>query len=85
MLSLQPVLVHFFVDIDNITLLQSQLPAGKSGVGVLLPEPFFFRPCLAPTHPSSLLPTKALPFPSPTVQTAQAGRGRAEKATYLGF
>lgn len=32
---------------------------------------------------SSLLPTKALPYPL-TVQTAQAGRGRAEKATYLG-
>lgn len=31
MLSLQPVLVHFFVDVDNVTLLQSQLPAGKSG------------------------------------------------------
>lgn len=30
MLSLQPVLVHLLVDVDNVTLLQSQLPEGQS-------------------------------------------------------
>lgn len=29
-LSLQPVLVHLLVDVDNVTLLQSQFPEGQS-------------------------------------------------------
>lgn len=62
---LQPVLVHFFMDVDNVTLLQSQLPAGESSVYL---TGFLSRsssdPALHTTSPSSLLLTKAPPFPT---------------------
>lgn len=88
-LPFQPVLVHLLVDVDNVTLLQSQLPAGQSkdiqqseALPILLP----FRPCLVhpESHPPLGRPRQPCPPLLPQGAETVLGVRRREKGTYLG-
>lgn len=75
---LQPVLVHLLVDVDNVTLLQSQLPAGQSkDIGQL-----------RPSGPPSLLTLFSKPRGPPTgwerPLPAAGGRGGERRALTWG-
>lgn len=79
---LQPVLVHLLVDVNDVTLLQSQLPANQTkNVSKLRSSPFSFRsgpvqhsqsPGLPPGMPTAALPSP-LPQP-PSAGPAPGGR-----------
>lgn len=81
---LQPVLVHFFMDIDNVTLLQSQLPVGESNVQHRVHFLLQTLPCVPPPSPTFFqLKPEPLPFPSQFRLPRVEGEG-LRKSTYLG-
>ena len=85
---LQPVLVHLLVDVDDVTLLQGQLPGGQSKDSSKLrssPSSFFSEPVQntqSPLHPLGM-PTSAV-CPSPRVQSQPQGAGVGREGHLLG-
>lgn len=84
---LQPVLVHLLVDVDDVTLLQGQLPGGQSkDSSKLRSSPSFFsEPVQNTQSPLHTLgtPTSGL-HPPPECRASSRGQGWGEKGTYLG-